>query len=181
MELLEESYLKWLYGQVADPEMKDPARNYWLLLGQLHSTPFVHIIQNDRNRVMDGLALREEFIQTGQVYYMPSDWMDFKCSVLELVFAMSRRLAFSDLNGGSSHYWFWKILDNLGFMGYTDAALDGYDSTDLRNDIDITLRDVMFRVYSPSGRGGFFPLKHTQWDQREVELWYQMAEYVLEQ
>ncbi len=182
MEPLDESYLKWLYGQVAtNPELRDPTRTYWLLLGQLHSTKFVHIIPNDQNRMMDGKDLRREFIQSCGIDNVSQDWMGFRCSMLELVFAMSRHMAFEDLNGGTSRYWFWRLLENLGFIGFTDSVLGGPDGNDMRNHVDIVLSDVNFRVYNPSGQGGFFPLKHAQTDQRNVELWYQMGAYILEQ
>jgi hypothetical protein len=180
MEPLEESYLKWLYGQVANPGLEDPDRTYWLLLGQLQSTKFVHLIANDQNRMMDGKALRREFAMSCGIQ-VSQDWLDLRCSMLELVFAMSRHMAFEDLHGGTAHYWFWRLLDNLGFMGFNDSELNGPDGADHKNHIDIVLKDVNFRVYNPSGRGGFFPLKHAQQDQRDVELWYQMGAYILEQ
>jgi hypothetical protein len=39
---------------------------------------------------------------------------------------------------------------------------------------------VIHRYYQPNGHGGFFPLENPQDDQRHVELWYQLNEYVME-
>jgi hypothetical protein len=43
------------------------------------------------------------------------------------------------------------------------------------------LMALIYRNYSPSGRGGLFPLRHPDEDQRGVEIWYQMAAYLYEQ
>jgi len=39
---------------------------------------------------------------------------------------------------------------------------------------------VILRRYSKTGKGGLFPLKHPKKDQTEVEIWYQMQQYVME-
>jgi hypothetical protein len=46
--------------------------------------------------------------------------------------------------------------------------------------IDDILDSVIWRTYSPDGRGGFFPLNQPQEDQRKIEIWYQMNKYVIE-
>jgi hypothetical protein len=42
------------------------------------------------------------------------------------------------------------------------------------------LEKVINRTYHSSGKGGLFPLKHAEKDQTEVELWYQMNTYLVE-
>jgi hypothetical protein len=44
--------------------------------------------------------------------------------------------------------------------------------------VDEILERVIGRTYRPDGRGGFFPLRYAEKDQREVELWYQLNAYV---
>ena len=39
---------------------------------------------------------------------------------------------------------------------------------------------MLAREYSDNGHGGLFPLKNPKKDQRKVEIWYQMTEYINE-
>ncbi len=171
-EPLDERYLVWLYGLVADPELEDPSQTYWKLLKQLYTKEFVWIIPNDDNRMEDGKDLRVEFIREEGLVLVDPDWLNLGCSVLELVIGLSRRLAF-DLDGEPA-YWFWQLIDNLGLGRYNDK------SRLMRKRIDAILDNLIFRQYRYNGDGGFFPLKYAKEDQRRVELWYQLCAYVLE-
>jgi hypothetical protein len=92
--------------------------------------------------------------------------------MLELVVGLSRRLAFEA--GGEPHYWFWRLLENIGVAGYSD------DRSIPEQRIRKILDGVNNRTYKRNGLGGFFPLKRADRDQRKVELWYQLSAYVLE-
>lgn len=172
-EPLDELYLHWLYEQVADPDFQDLNLTYWKLLRVLYKKEFVWVVDNDENRIHDGKNLRTEFLDTEDILDVDSDWMEMGCSILELMVGLSRRLSF--LADGEPHYWFWKLMENLGFRGYNDKRRLP------RRRIDDDLDMLIFRTYEPSGRGGFFPLKHPRKNQRRVELWYQMSDYILEQ
>lgn len=172
---LDELYFTWLYSQVADLEERSPSRTYWKLLRQLYNTDFeefVPILRMDKNRADDGKELRIEFVRLKHVRDPDPTWMDLGCSMLELMMGLSRRLSFEA--EGKPHYWFWKLVENLGLIKCNDA---GYYP---REHVDRVLRDVIRRRYEPNGRGGFFPLSHPDKDQRTVELWYQLCAYVLE-
>lgn len=171
---LDELYFKWLYSQVADPEVTDPSLTYWKLLKIFFTREAIWLVENDVNRLEDGKALRLDFLDGTRV--KPTrEWKDLGCSVLELMVGLARKLSFEDLAGGEPHYWFWKMIENLGLIGYSDAR-----PLPLKK-IDDALNRVLYREYKRTGLGGFFPLKHTDKDQRKVELWYQMSEYLLEQ
>lgn len=171
---LDELYFQWLYSQVADPEVADPSLTYWKLLKILFTKEAIWQVPNDDNRLEDGKALRLDFLDETRV--KPTrDWTDLACSVLELMVGLARKLSFEDLAGGRPHYWFWKMIENLGLIGYSD------DRPLPLKKIDTILHRVLYREYKRTGLGGFFPLKHTKKDQRKVELWYQMSEYLLEQ
>jgi hypothetical protein len=172
---LDELYFQWLYSQVADPEVTDPSLTYWKLLKIFFTREAIWRVPNDDNRLEDGKALRLDFVSENKLGTVNREWTDLACSVLELMVGLARKLSFEDLAGGKPHYWFWKMVENLGLIGYSD------DRPLSLKKIDNTLDRVLYREYKPSGRGGFFPLKHTQKDQRKVELWYQMSEYLLEQ
>lgn len=170
---LDELYFVWLYRQVADPDAKNPALSFSALLKQLFQKEFVWIVPNDDNRAEDGKELRLEFIRDQKLGKIDRMWSELGCSFLELMLGLSRRLSFEA--GGEPHYWFWKLMGNLGLDGYSDNRRLP------QKKIEDTLNRVIYRSYKRNGLGGFFPLKQTPHDQRKVELWYQLSEYVAEQ
>lgn len=173
-EPLDETYFEWLYSQVAPVSLKNPRRTYWRLLKQLHTKQFVWFIPNDDNRVADGKDLRAEFLNEMDISERDEDWMALECSVLEMLIGLSRGVAFIDLEGQSPSHWFWLFLDNLGLRSYVDAQ----SRDDM--EIDEILNRLIFRNYDEDGRGGIFPLRNPEKDQRKVELWYQANYYVIE-
>lgn len=170
---LDELYFQWLYSQVGSVKVKDQSKTYWELLKQLHKKEFVWVVPNDDNRVEDGRDLRMEFLAEQGIDATDSYWLRMGCSMLELLVGLSRRLAFEA--DGEPRGWFWHMMDNLGLRIYSDARIL---STDRINEI---LDRVIWRTYEPDGVGGIFPLKHPKQDQREVELWYQLSAYLLEE
>lgn len=173
-EPLEEQYFKWLYQQVASVRLKNPARTYWSLIRHLFKKEYVYLIPNDDNRAADGRDLRNEFIEQYEIDPDP-EWMDMGCSMLEMLIALSRRLAFED--EGESRDWFWHMMENLDLTFYSDLHFKGDIRTETVNNI---VDRVIWRTYDFDGTGGLFPLDTTNEDQREVELWYQMNQYLLE-
>lgn len=172
---LDESYFRWLYGQVADSESSVKRRTYWGLFRILYSTEFdTFLVENDRNRADEArYELRHEFLRETGIR-IDRRWMELGCSILELMVDLSRLLSFEA--GGRPPYWFWRLVENLGLLRYNDAV-----RRLPRNHIEQILDDVIMRRYNRNGLGGFFPLRTPPNDQRETELWYQLNYYVLEQ
>ena len=171
-EPLDELYFRWLYAQVSNVKLKNPSRTYWSLLRLLHMKEFVWFIPNDDNRLEDGRLLRFEFVELHELHDVDPNWMDLECSMLEMLIGLSRRLWFED--DMPVDEWFWHLMENLGLNGLTDRG--GWSE----QDVDEILDAVIWRTYEKDGRGGLFPLVEPKEDQREVELWYQMSEYLLE-
>lgn len=171
-EPLDELYLKWLYSQVGNVKLKNPARTYWKLIRQLYTKEFVWIIPNDDNRLADGRDLRDEFVEKSDLYDVDPIWMSLGCSMLEMLIGLSRRLSFEDDQPADE--WFWHLLGNLNLHELSDDI-----KFDLE-DVDEILDEVIWRTYDPDGHGGLFPLKDPEEDQREVEIWYQLSAYLLE-
>lgn len=169
---LDELYFVWLYGQVGSVNEKNPSRSYWRLLKLLHNKEFVWLIPNDDNRAADGCDLRREFCSQEGIYNVDPNWMGLGCSMFELLIAMSRRLAFQD--DGTPDRWFWCLIENLELEVYND------NTRPADRKIGHILDRVIWRTYRKNGVGGLFPLKQAREDQREVELWYQMSNYLLE-
>jgi len=172
-EPLEEQYFRWLYGQVSDVRVRNPSRTYWSLLKLLHTKEFVWIIPNDDNRLEDGCQLRYEYLADHGITEVDPNWLNLGCSMLEMLIALSRHLAFED-DRFSSASWFWHMLENVGIGKLSDRHSWSEE------DVDEILDNVIWRTYRRNGRGGLFPLKHAHEDQRDVELWYQFNAYLLE-
>jgi hypothetical protein len=168
---LDESYFEWLYFQVGARKNTDPNASYWKLLKLLYFKEFVWVIPNDDNRAEDGRALRIRFLQETD-YESDPDWFEYPCSVLELLIALSERLAFE--GDGEPRTWFWVLIDNLGLYHYRDGRKIPVGK------IEETIDILIWRNYEPDGNGGLFPLKNPSQDQRDVDIWYQMNAYLLE-
>jgi hypothetical protein len=162
-------YLMWLYSQVGDVTVQDPAATFWTLFTQMQATPFVWLVPNDDNRVEDGRELRLSWAYQRNITDPAIEGPG--CSFLEMLIALCRRLEFEA--GDTTANWFWHILQNLGLLPCTDR---GYDEHLAQEAID----RVIWRLYAPDGTGGLFPLKRAYYDQREVEIWYQLNAYLLE-
>jgi hypothetical protein len=169
---LDELYFTWLYEQVADPDFEDEGLTYWEVLKVLFKTDFAFVIRMDENRVEDGKALRRKFIAEQSLSGVPDHWIEIGCSVLELMLGLAERLEF--LADGKTHYWFWELMGNLGLRRYNDSQEIPYE------DVEEILNKVIFRQYDADGYGGFFPLRRPQRDQRGLELWAQLNDYVQE-
>lgn len=169
---LDEAYLGWLNLQIGSVE------GWWELLKQLHTKEFVWIVPNDDNRVVDGVDLRYEFCAVHAVDPMTiRPWMEQGCSVLEMMVGLARRCAFEA--DGTPADWFWKMVENLNFMGFFDQIYRDRPYT--RVIVDEALNALVFRTYEPNGQGGLFPLTDPDQDQRKVEIWYQLNAYLIEQ
>lgn len=171
---VDDLYLGWLYRYIGSTSNKNPRRSFWSLANQLYRTPYSWSVPNDDNREEDGKSLRTEFLQDESVEIEDSSWMDLECSVLEMLIALARRVSFE--SSGEPGDWFWRFMENLGLNGYSDSSY----SSIVAIDVDETLDQLINRTYESNGYGGLFPLESPEQDQRQVELWYQMSAYLLE-
>lgn len=137
---------------------------YAKLVSQLHNTVFIFSIPMDKNREMDGIYLRNGLW----------DVDDRPCSVLEMLVGLSQRMnGYLGWNGNDqSGKLFWEMLDNLGLSKFTD---DHYS----KKDVNLILNRWMGRRFEPDGTGGIFPIYNTERDQRRIEFWSQMNEYMM--
>lgn len=170
-EPIENLYFNWLYSNVSDLTVHEPALAYFKLLGELHRTEFVWLLSGDDNRAEDGLALRSEFLHKSFIKHDTVITSE-GCSVLEMLVAFSRRAAFE--GDDTPRDWFWVMLDNLELSDLNDPSNPNPDY------IQGVLETFVWRTYDYNGNGGLFPLHHTQHDQRKVEIWYQFNEYLAE-
>lgn len=172
-EPLDELYFEWLYSQALSLRLRNPKKTYWNLFRILYQKEFIWFIPNDDNRIEDGRDLRREFIDDCDIQDADEDWIHMGCSMLELLLGLSRRLAF--LDEGEPGEWFWHMLFNIKLHNLNDAV--EIDEDEVQDILDC----VIWRTYQYEGVGGLFPLEEPAEDQREVELWYQLNAYILEQ
>jgi hypothetical protein len=140
------------------------------MIQSLFYESFHHFVPNDDNRASEGQGLRDKFMDDEerqmirQSYFRP-------CSVLEMLIALSERMAFELFNPMEESdpdvpNCFWEIINNLKLKpNQSNAAI---------------IHRLNKREYMESGLGGMFPLEDHREDQRAVEIWYQMMAYINE-
>ena len=171
-----DKYFKWLCDRVSTFRAHDPVKTHGKLLYYLFGQPFFWVIDLDSNRAGDGLSLRYDYAiecdKGFDEYYMRY------CSVLEMMVGVSLRCErdfTGDLERGYAvDKWFWKMIDNMGLMSYTDEAY-------LESDVIKIVEAMMYREYEPNGKGGLFIIKEPGADIRDLEIWKQMNWYISEQ
>lgn len=188
---VDEQYFEWLCELVDAPI--DSHKGYWFLLRVLHTRSFIWLVPNDDNRVLDGLSLRQRFCDD---YDIPDvhDLGDDPCSIFEMMVALAIRMddavAEPYEDGDHVNQMFFEMLSNLDLADYTDDYYRGLDDPEdliakqnFRRDMSFVnhkLNIFLRRQYKRNGKGGLFPLQNPKYDQRKVEIWYQMNEYIIE-
>jgi hypothetical protein len=177
---IRQAYFEYLYDLVKEdaPERKD----YWMLLSDLQAFKFYWSVEHDENRAQDGIDLRRRYLE-GEWWANGEEALSGECSMLEMMIALAERMAF-ELAGTDvspdiyrTGSCFWEMVENLGLTRYSDGEYERLNGPFVVNK---TLHDVVTRNYDETGVGGIFPLRGDYGDQRYVELWYQMQEYLTE-
>jgi hypothetical protein len=167
MDNLEEEYFLWLCEKI------DCRASWKSALRSLHEEEFYSLVPNDDNRGLDGIELREGFAREVGIKDISVDWLyvlNQPCSVLEMLIALAERMdyiLFDPINGeeNQTSRYFWLLIKNLKLKQQPG-----------RNKPIISR--LLERRYAPSGVGGLFPLSGSDRDQRGVEIWYQMMNYI---
>ena len=160
-------YCDWILDEAVG--IKESTKgNYGDLFVYLHNKPFEYYIPKDKNRAIDGLSLRKDFM---------SDKVDRPCSVLEMLAAFSIRID-SEYTGDPKDpcpgYIFEMLLNNLKLLEFENS---NFNAEKVNKIVDIWLS----RNFTKNGIGSIFPLKgmpHT--DQREIQIWDQLMFYLSE-
>lgn len=165
-------YRVWILRQI----LKFKHKNFSLLLRKLHHTPFFWTIDRDRNRAGDGISMvRKHYPGYGR---FTLDLVKNPCSVLEMLTALSMRMdnEWAGTPGKNrSGEFFWELIQNLKLDDFDDYSFG------MREDqVDLILDDWMNRRIGRNGEGGIFPLDYASRDQRDIEIWSQMMEYITE-
>jgi hypothetical protein len=164
-ELLENEYFEWLCAKVVNLRTAGPDLH---LLRKLHNTEFIFRLVGDDNRLEEGRALRREFLLSNPDIPDDEQWRtDPRCSVLEMMIAFARRCEIETEEPAVN--WFWEFIDNLRLKNKN------------KREFGEAMHHFLWRTYDASGYGGMFPLANPQSDQREVDIWYQFNDYLVDQ
>ena len=167
---VDERYLLWLCGLIVSHGRDRRLHRSEKMLRSLFYESFHHFVPNDDNRASEGQGLRDKFMNDKEMKLDRQSYLR-PCSVLEMMIALSERMAFQlfnpmkmsdpDITG-----CFWEIIDNLNLKpNQSNAAI---------------IHKLNNREYMKSGLGGMFPLEDPREDQRAIEIWYQMMAYINE-
>lgn len=171
----DDPYFDWLTMTVGMDRMQE---DYYEMAKCLHEKIFVPKLEMDRNRGGDGLQLRVDF-QNGHGPWGTSVNRG-PCTFLEFLIGLARRMSFLMYGENCHHhtaFYFWKLIENLGLMKCTDGKWYDINGEFFVED---AVSRVNERLYSGDGRGGLFPLRKAEKDQRGVEIWYQMQAWLME-
>lgn len=175
------TYFEWLKNTV-DPFVGRGTHDRFFNI--LHSMAYVPIIDLDRNREVDGIELRDVYLRGYGVTPSESDLVvDSPCSVLEFLVALAHRMdyIYSPSERRYLAELFWEILSNIGLNYQTTTDNDvEMDPQAFYDRVQSAIDMVQDRTYEPDGIGNLFPLKNPKEDQRNVEIWYQMNQYLIE-
>jgi hypothetical protein len=170
-------YFEYLYSQVFKVRDLGSRDSYLTVCAHLHRVEFWDGVANDDNRRIEGEELRDEFVAQAPVIEV-DDYAKLysigKATVLEVLIALARRANFQVEIGIET--WMQKFLENLGLIKFNDPSF----RLAHRAKVERIIRTFNQRQYDRNGQGGLFPLRYSRRDQRQVELWYQMAAYMRE-
>lgn len=161
----------------------DKQNRYSLLLKELYNIEYYATVPNDDNRGSDGLYLREQYLES--MGHMPLSFCHTdECTILEMLIGLSYRLEFETAQSiyeKRPEQWFWILIDNLKLTHFADKYIKNKnDHIQAINIIRDIINKLLDRTYFATGEGGLFPLINPKKDQRRVEIWYQMTDYIEE-
>lgn len=172
-------YIEWLMKDklgLTDKEWK----TYNFLINSLAKIEFIWIHPQDENRAIDGMELREQFSRETGLYLDGSSGLTAKCSMLELLAALSikvenRIMRNVDL-GDRTSKWFFAMIDNMGCTRITNKNWKYDDEAYIRS----VCNAIIYRDYKSNGEGGLFPLKNESKNWKNEEIWVQCMAFLRE-
>lgn len=164
-------YLTWLVGLVDDGR----AYQYTSVFHAAWEMEFTYSISLDANRAQDGIDLRRVYERDASVVLPELG----PCRVLEFLIGLSFRMEHILYNWEFPNQvdrWFWELMHNLRLidLGLHNTEEQNYEIA------SHVLQKVVDRDYTPAGLGGVFPIQSPENDQRDVEVWYQMHNWIRE-
>ena len=191
MSFLVDDYVYYLYRIV-----QNGGENHRKLCVELFKNRFFitrSAPKRDIDREKDGLELRKEWsYETHKLDNIiwdeyPGDNFDYEmqpipCTMLEMIIGISKRMSeqLMDKDGeDKTAQYFWEIIGNLGLDCLDDDNF-GWETGLAPKNIGKTCEILCKRQYNPDGTGGgMFPMPGLLGiNQKKMEIWYQMQEYI---
>lgn len=158
-------YFSWLCSMVG----VRPSGIAGELLREFHTHAFTPNVERDQNRYEDGQCLRKAFSFESDIRHVPDEWYEEKCSFLEMMIAISERLGLHiDADTSTA---FWHLMRNLGLNKMSDVP----DTV-----VERIVGEINDRTFDRDGEGSLFPLRVATRDQRHIEMYSQMQDYIME-
>lgn len=177
---VEQEYFDWLYDKIGNTVWRNETQTYFRLAELLMLTEFQPIVDFDENRAIDGITLRDEFVD--EYGSWEGSKLPFEpCSMLEMLIALAVRLHY-EMDGfmvGEVPDMFWRMMRNCGLDKFTDEYAN-YGWNRFEVEVDEILDRINNRTYERNGVGGLFPLMHSRIDVRKQELHAQMGAWCIE-
>lgn len=167
-------YFYWLANLVCNEQFE--LRYYQNLLEYFHKVEFTWTIENDENRAIDGINLREQFAYENDLnIYMCNRYLEGPCSILEMLVALSCRCEHDIMDdnyyGNRTQEWFLYMIKSMKLLNMDDGRFD-------IDYVQFVIDRFLSRTYKRDGDGGLFYIKGTKRDMRKAEIWYQMCWYL---
>lgn len=173
---MKDLYFEWLINKI---DYGDYPRcdEYSILLRYLYSHIFWSDMPMDENRIIDGMCLRDYFLEDAKLEdYYSIHLLEKNASILEVMLALSirceRSLSRVDYDDRTAE-WFWDMVVSLGLIGMDDDKFD-------LDYVERTISLFLCHKYRHDGKGGLFTIQNPDTDMTKVELWYQLQSYLYE-
>lgn len=171
------TYIEWLRNQVTYFDGSE----YSCLLNVLHTYIFTPRIERDENRAADGIALRDEYqYECPHLAEFDDTFLiDSPCSILEFLIGMAKRMnyVYARVDEDRTADCFWMMMHNLGLEQFTNETCLDF-TNEAYQAIESAVHMINDRAFEKDGTNGPFPLGVPRTNQRNVEYWYQMQQYV---
>ncbi len=176
--LVQENYFRWMVRLIFNPDYMTPNRCWMKLFRLLHEREFIYTIEMDGNRADDGIELRYRYGWERQCSlddlerYLGTE----HCSILEMMVALAHRCEESIMDNSQEDrtgVWFFDMIESLGLADQDDAHFH-------QRTVDAVLDDFLQHRYQADGKGGLFTIRDSRVDMRNMEIWYQMNRYLIE-
>ncbi len=176
-------YLGWLRERIHAHTGEYSHYNY--VINKLYSTPAFAILKGDEDRIKNAIWEREAFLDAYPIYTIEElNNAIGVCSLLELGYSLAKltnsQIIREELYWDATYETFWELMENIGFLEYTDRYINTHKTSDIL--IDIAIDVLNERRYQPDGTGNWFMLRSPRdgIDMRNIDLLHQSWAYVNE-
>lgn len=166
-----EHYNKWLY------DMSFKSDEYTAVFDILNHIPFIWSVANDDNRADDGLRLRREYLFEYGAKKEHYDWDLSECSFIEMLIGNAK--AFSLLMDKDLPTSVMRLMRNTRLSEYTNSK-QRHRPHAFELEVTEIANTINHREYDYDGSGGLYPLNDPPKDQRNIEIYAQMNQYINE-